>query len=79
MSSICPIDAIAWLLSNFSFFIFNPSFLHPNAIAPELTRITFLFCFKRSLMSFENSANHFFLMIIFSSINNEEPIFITII
>ena len=55
------------------------NFLHPKAIAPELTRITFFFCFNKSLISFANSVSHLFLIFLFLSIIIDDPIFITIV
>ena len=52
-------------------------FLHPIAIAPELTIMIFLFCIKRSFISLENSVSHFCLIFLLLSISNDDPILIT--
>ena len=75
INSICPIEATAWLLSNFKFVFFKFNFLHPRAIAPEVIIITFLPWSTSFLTSLENSVNHFVLIFILLSINKDDPIF----
>ena len=62
INSICPIDATAWLLSIFKLDFLSFNFLHPSAIAPELTIMIFFFCLINSFISKANADNHFLLI-----------------